>query len=201
VKDVLLLDSPLANIANIRRALEAGGARVELSSDPAAVAGATRLVLPGVGSFDAGMSWLAGNGLDAAIRAAVDAGAALLGVCLGHQLLFDSSEEGGGREGLGLLRGGVRRFRGSLPVPQIGWNRVAMAGGSSLFEGVEDGTPFYFVHSYAAEAEAEDTVGTSEYEGSYVAAVARGRVYGVQFHPEKSSAAGLQVLRNFVEAA
>ncbi|MGK2856384.1 MAG: imidazole glycerol phosphate synthase subunit HisH [Thermoanaerobaculia bacterium] len=201
MKNVLLIDSPLANIANIRRALEAGGASVELSSDPAAVAGADRLVLPGVGSFGAAMSWLAGNGLDAAIRSAVDAGSALLGVCLGHQLLFDSSEEGGGREGLGLLRGRVRRFRGSLPVPQIGWNCVAMAEGSPLFAGVEDGTPFYFVHSYAAEAEPEDTVGTSEYEGSYVSAVARGRVYGVQFHPEKSSAAGLKVLRNFVETA
>lgn len=200
MKNVLLIDSPLANIANIRRALDAGGASVELSSDPAAVAGAGRLVLPGVGRFDAAMSWLADNGLDAAIRSAVDAGAALLGICVGHQLLFDSSEEGGGR-GLGLLRGRVRRFRGSLPVPQVGWNRVAMAGSSPLFSGVEDGTPFYFVHSYAAEAEPEDTVGTSEYEGSYVAAVARGRVYGVQFHPEKSSAAGLKVLRNFVEAA
>jgi imidazole glycerol-phosphate synthase subunit HisH len=201
VKSVLLIDSPLANIANIRRALEAAGGSVELSSDPMAVASASRLVLPGVGSFDAAMSWLDGRGLDEAIRCAVDAGATLLGVCLGHQLLFDSSEEGGGREGLGLLRGRVRRFRGSLPIPQIGWNRVAMAESSSLFDGVEDGTPFYFVHSYAAEAEPEDTVGTSEYEGSYVAAVARGRVYGVQFHPEKSSAAGLKVLRNFVEAA
>ena len=200
MKNVLLIDSPLANIANIRRALEAGGASVELSSDPAGVAGAERLVLPGVGRFDAAMSWLAGSGLDAAIRSAVEAGTALLGICVGHQLLFDSSEEGDVR-GLGLLRGRVRRFRGSLPVPQIGWNRVAMTGGSPLFEGVEDGTPFYFVHSYAAEAEPEDTVGTSEYEGTYVSAVGRGRVYGVQFHPEKSSAAGLKVLRNFVEAA
>lgn len=199
--DVLLIDSPLANIANIRRALEAAGAAVTLSGEPDAIARAERLVLPGVGSFDAAMTWLTANGLDAAIRAAVDGGASLLGVCLGHQLLFDSSEEGDGSLGLGLIRGRVRRFRGSLPVPQIGWNRVAIES-SLLFTGIADGTPFYFVHSYAAEAdEPGDTVGTAEYEGAYVAAVARGRVYGVQFHPEKSSSAGLEVLRNFVEAA
>lgn len=201
MSDLTLIDSPFANMANIRRALEAAGASVTLSHDPGTVARGRRLVLPGVGSFGAAAKWLAERGLDRSIRAAVESGASLLGICLGHQLLFDSSEEGAGAAGLGLIPGKVTRFAGGLPVPQIGWNRVASAEGK-LFAGIESATPFYFVHSYAAEAaDPGDVIGTAEYGGAYVAAAARGRVFGVQFHPEKSSAAGLRVLRNFVEAS
>jgi imidazole glycerol-phosphate synthase subunit HisH len=195
----LLIDSPVANIANIRRALAAASADVTLSADPERIANAPRLVLPGVGSFAAAMRWLDGTGVADAVRSAVSRGALLLGVCVGHQVLFDDSEEDGQRRGLGILRGSVRRFSGALPVPQIGWNRVSpTVGPSSLFAGIPSQTPFYFVNSYRV-GESDDAIAYAAYDGPFTAAVARDRVFGVQFHPEKSSAAGLRLLRNFVE--
>jgi glutamine amidotransferase len=152
-------------------------------------------VLPGVGSFAAAMSWLTSTRIDAAIRAAVANRAFLLGICVGHQLLFDRSSELTDTRGLGLLAGNVDRFEGTLPVPQIGWNRVTARG--PLFEGVEDES-FYFVNSYAVR-NAGDEIARADYNGPFTAAVQRERVFGVQFHPEKSSAAGLRVLRNFVQ--
>ena len=194
---IVLIDSPVANVANIRRALEGAGASVTLSADPAEVADAAKLVLPGVGSFAAAMEWLAASGIGDATRAAVAGGAWLLGICVGHQVLFEDSDEDGRRRGLGLLAGRVRRFTGLMPVPQIGWNRVRGLG-HPLFAGVAEGTPFYFVNSYrVADAAAE--IASSEYGGRFTAAAARGRVAGVQFHPEKSSSAGRRLLRNFVE--
>ena len=189
-----LIDSPVANVANIARALRTAGAELEITSDPIAIANAQKLVLPGVGSFIAAMQWLRENGIDDAIRDAVKRGASLLGVCVGHQLLFDVSYEMGSTPGLGLMTGEMHKFGGILPVPQIGWNRVAAKG--PLFEGVEDGV-FYFVNSYAA-TDAPDEIARADYGGSFTAAVQRERVFGVQFHPEKSSAAGLRVLRNFI---
>jgi imidazole glycerol-phosphate synthase subunit HisH len=193
-----LIDSPVANVANIARALRTVGAELHVTRDPDAIASAEKLVLPGVGSFIAAMRWLEENRIDVAIRAAVANGASLLGVCVGHQLLFDVSHEMGTTAGLGLVRGEVRKFEGSLPVPQIGWNRVqtAQPGGGALFEGVENGV-FYFVNSYAASKVPEE-IARADYGGPFTAAVQRDRVFGVQFHPEKSSAAGLRVLRNFV---
>jgi glutamine amidotransferase len=189
-----LIDSPVANVANIARALRVAGADLDVTSDPIAIANASKLVLPGVGSFVAAMRWLVDNGIDQSIRDAVKRGASLLGVCVGHQLLFDVSHEMGTTPGLGLVRGDVRKYERVLPVPQIGWNRIAANG--PLFEGVEDGV-FYFVNSYAA-IDAPDEIARADYGGSFTAAVQRERVFGVQFHPEKSSAAGLRVLRNFI---
>jgi glutamine amidotransferase len=189
-----LIDSPVANVANIARALRTSGADLEITSDPMAIANAQKLVLPGVGSFIAAMQWLTTNGIDNAIRDAVERGASLLGVCVGHQLLFDVSHEMGTTPGLGLVTGRVQKFDGILPVPQIGWNRII--GRGPLFDGVEDGV-FYFVNSYAA-MNAPDEIARADYGGSFTAAVQRDRIFGVQFHPEKSSAAGLRVLRNFV---
>lgn len=200
---MILIDSPFANIANIARALRAVDADVEVTHDAASIARSSQIVLPGVGSFAAAMAWLRDTRIDIALHDAVANGAFLLGICVGHQLLFSSSEENchsGARHqcdktgGLGLVRGDVRKFEGPLPVPQIGWNRVRARG--PLFEGVED-EAFYFVNSYAAR-EVEDEVASAEYNGAFTAAVQRGRVFGVQFHPEKSSSAGLRVLRNFV---
>jgi glutamine amidotransferase len=193
-----LIDSPVANVANIARALRTVGAELQVTRDPDAIASAEKLVLPGVGSFIAAMRWLEENRIDSAIRAAVANGASLLGVCVGHQLLFDVSHEMGTTAGLGLVRGEVHKFEGTLPVPQIGWNRVQCAeeGGSELFEGVENGV-FYFVNSYAA-SNAPDEIARADYGRPFTAAVQRDRIFGVQFHPEKSSAAGLRVLRNFV---
>jgi len=192
---VTLIDSPVANTANIARALRASGAELEIAGDAATIASAKKLVLPGVGSFVAAMQWLREHAIDAAIYRAVASGASLLGICVGHQLLFDSSNELTATRGLGLVRGAIERFEGVLPIPQIGWNRVTTA--SVLFDGVASGTPFYFVNSYAARA-VEDEIASADYNGRFTAAVQRDRVFGVQFHPEKSSDAGLRVLRNFI---
>jgi glutamine amidotransferase len=192
--NVTLIDSPVANVANIARALRACGAELEVTREPEAIARAQKLVLPGVGSFAAAMNWLTAQDIDSALRQAVDGDAALLGICVGHQLLFDVSHEMGTTRGLGLIRGEVRQFDGALPVPQIGWNRVTARG--PLFEGVEDDV-FYFVNSYAAMG-ADDEVARADYGVPFTAAVQRERVFGVQFHPEKSSQAGLRVLRNFI---
>ena len=217
---VTLIDSPFANVANIARALRACDAEVRLTRDPAAVARATKLVLPGVGAFAAAMAWLRESRVDGAIREAVANAASLLGICVGHQLLFEESHEQGVTPGLGFIRGEVRRFEGSLAVPQIGWNRVwsaaalpplwqhaerasgasesgGRATGLQLFDGIPDGTAFYFVNSYAVR-NTPNAIATANYDGPFTAAVQQDRVFGVQFHPEKSSAAGLRVLRNFI---
>ena len=192
---ITLIDSPYSNAANIARALREVGSSIHVTRDPVAIALASRLVLPGVGSFAAAMGWLEATGIAGAIGGAVGGGASLLGICVGHQLLFERSDEMGATHGLGLLRGEVRRFDGPLPVPQIGWNRVA--GSGPLFEGIASGTAFYFVNSYAVR-NASAEIASADYNGSFTAAVQQGRVFGVQFHPEKSSTAGLRVLRNFV---
>ena len=190
---MILVDSPVANMANIARALREVGASPEITRDPAAISRAQKLVLPGVGSFGAAMQWLRETRIDDAIREAAANGAFVLGICVGHQVLFDLSVEYGITRGLGLVRGTIERFTGPMPVPQIGWNRVRAQG--PLFDGVEDES-FYFVNSYAARG-ADDETASADYNGRFTAAVQRERVFGVQFHPEKSSAAGLRVLRNF----
>ncbi len=192
--EVTLIDSPVANVANIARALRSTGAELRLTKDAGEIARAAKIVLPGVGSFRAAMSWVSANRIDSALRAAVARGATLLGICVGHQLLFESSDEMGITAGLGLVKGEVRKLESTLPVPQIGWNRVAFRQ-TPLFDGT---APFYFVNSYAATGAAAE-VAAATYGTPFTAAVQSGRVFGVQFHPEKSSTAGLQVLRNFVE--
>ena len=214
--NVTLIDSPVANVANIARGLREVGAELSVTRDAAAIADARKIVLPGVGSFAAAMRWLIDRGIDVALRHAVQSGAALLGVCVGHQLLFELSHEMGVTRGLGFIDGDVRKFDGPLPVPQIGWNRVTYSSGGQarspvrtdatgegasppldLFEGIADGTSFYFVNSYAASNSTSE-IARADYGGAFTAAVQRERIVGVQFHPEKSSTAGLRVLRNFV---
>lgn len=195
--EVTLIDSPFANIANIARALRASGADLRVTADSAAIREARKLVLPGVGSFAAAMQWLHDGGVDDAIHDAVSNDATLLGICVGHQLLFDVSYEMGRTSGLALLRGEVRPFDRLLPVPQIGWNRVECAA-NPLFANLTSGTPFYFVNSYAV-TNAQAEIARADYGTPFTAAVQSGRIFGVQFHPEKSSTAGLRLLRNFVE--
>ena len=193
---MILIDSPYANIANIARALRACGAELEVTASADVIASAQKIVLPGVGSFAAAMQWLRERAIDEAVRSAVANGASLLGICVGHQLLFDVSHEMGTTRGLGLVAGQVCQLDGPLPVPQIGWNRVHFAA-TPLFANIESGTPFYFVNSYVV-SNATNEVARAEYGIPLTAAVQKGRVFGVQFHPEKSSTAGLQLLRNFV---
>jgi len=194
-----LIDSPFANLDSIARGLRAVGAELSVSRDPSAIARSRKIVLPGVGSFATAMRWLLGSGVADAIRDAVDRDASLLGICLGHQLLFDESEEMGQSKGLGLIGGRVRRFPATVRIPKIGWNRVDSTS-DPLFDGINGGSSFYFVHSYRVEGvAAELEIATAEYGGRYNVAARRGRVCGVQFHPEKSSRAGLRLLRNFVK--
>lgn len=196
----VLIDSPFANIRNVGNALVACGSRIVLTRDADVIASSTRVVLPGVGSFAAAMQWLDSSGVSGALLQAVQRGTWVLGVCVGHQLLFESSDEGGRSRGLGLLQGRVERLPELLPVPQVGWNRVYPLPGEAMFRGIAEGESFYFVNSYCVR-HAEGEIGWSQYGERFSAAVRRGRVFGVQFHPERSSAAGLQLLRNFLEVS
>ncbi len=197
---VAVIDYGVGNLRSVEKAFRAGGVEAVVSADEGVLREAERLVLPGVGAFRACMEALAARGFEALVRERVEAGTPLLGVCVGMQMLFEESEEFGTARGLGLLRGRVRRFPGGLRVPQVGWNQVGWKGENPLSEGISDKTFFYFVHSFFCEAADPWTVvGETEYGLTYASVVARGNVCGVQFHPEKSQAAGLRLLRNFAE--
>jgi imidazole glycerol-phosphate synthase subunit HisH len=197
---VAIIDYGVGNLRSVEKAFHAGGVDAQVSSDEEVLRAADRLVLPGVGAFRACMEALTARGFDRLVRERVAEGTPLLGVCVGMQMLFEESEEFGVTRGLGFLRGRVRRFPEALRVPQVGWNQVEWSGGHALSEGISDGTFFYFVHSFFCEAgETEAVVGRTEYGISYASVVARANVCGVQFHPEKSQAAGLRLLRNFAE--
>jgi glutamine amidotransferase len=202
VSRVVIIDYGVGNLRSVEKAFAAAGASAIVSDDERVLGEAEALVLPGVGAFGACMNELKSRGFDALVRERVKAGVPLLGVCVGMQMLFEESEEFGRSEGLGLLKGRVRRFDKSLRVPHVGWNQVKTKRDHPLFGGVEDESFFYFVHSYYCEAEdAEDAIGETEYGVAYASVVARGRVCGVQFHPEKSQAAGLHLLRNFARSS
>jgi len=200
---IAIVNYGMGNLRSAQMALEHVGADVELTSDLDRIAAADALVLPGVGAFPKAMRAIRELGLDGAIRERHDAGVPILGICLGMQLLFESSTEMGGDSGLGLLEGRVEPLRtGGLKVPQIGWNEVAWSGHSPLSDGLPARTPMYHVHSFAPHpADAAVVAGTARYGEEFVTAVSRGRLFGVQFHPEKSSTHGLALLRNFAHAA
>lgn len=192
-----LIDSPFSNLDSIARGLRHVGAQLEVTSDPSAIASARRIVLPGVGSFGTAIKWLESSGVADALREAVASGASLLGVCLGHQLLFDESDEMGRWRGLGFCSGRVEKFGDGVRVPKIGWNRVELSD-DPLFEGIPRDASFYFVHSYrAVGVDGAQQIATAEYGGAFNVAVRNGLVAGVQFHPEKSSVAGLRLLSNY----
>jgi glutamine amidotransferase len=198
---VAIIDYGVGNLRSVEKAFRAAGTAAVVTGDGRVLREADALVLPGVGAFGACMSALRGCGFDALARERASEGIPLLGVCVGMQMLFEESEEFGRTEGLGLLKGRVRRFDGDLRVPHVGWNQVEMKRPHPLVAGVENEAFFYFVHSYYCEVkDAEDVVGETEYGLAYASVVARGAVCGVQFHPEKSQAAGLRLLRNFAES-
>jgi glutamine amidotransferase len=196
---IAILDYGMGNLRSVEKALERVGADPLRTSDRTAAADAAGLILPGVGAFPRAMARLGELGLDELVRDRAAAGVPVLGICLGLQLLFDSSSEGDGADGLGLLPGPVEPLpAGDLKVPHIGWSPVRWERDSALTGGLQDETPYYFVHSFTPlPAEKEDVLGTAEYGARFTCAVARENVYGVQFHPEKSSAAGLRLLENF----
>ncbi len=191
---ITVVDYGMGNLRNVRRALEEIGVEVTVTADSAVVRDASTVILPGVGAFGEAVKRIDGLGLRQPILDHVSRGKPLLGICLGMQLLFESSEESPGARGLGILPGRVCRFREKLPVPHIGWNDVIPTRRSVLFP--DGGGVFYFVHSYYA-AESDASIATTEYGIRFASAVQEQNVFGVQFHPEKSQAAGLGLLRSF----
>jgi len=195
---ICILDYGMGNLRSVEKALEHVGARVTIASDAATIRAADGLILPGVGAFPRAMEGVRARGLDELIAAQREAGVPILGICLGLQLLFDSTTELGGAEGLGLLPGEVDELDApGLKVPHIGWSPVRWERESRLIEGIDSETPFYLVHSFAPQPEAGDLLGTAAYGARFAVAAERDNVFGVQFHPEKSSAAGLRLLANF----
>jgi glutamine amidotransferase len=206
--DVAIIDYGMGNLLSVSKAFEhvAPHSDIVVTSDPAVIAAAARVVFPGVGAMPDCMSELDRRGLTEVVKQAA-ASKPFLGICLGMQALFAHSEEGD-CAGLGLLPGNVRLFPAEamkdaagnkLKVPHIGWNRVHQAMPHPLWAGIEDGARFYFVHSYYADPAAQGVVaGTTRYPFAFACAVASGKLFAVQFHPEKSQAAGLALLANFV---
>ncbi|MDQ7842194.1 MAG: imidazole glycerol phosphate synthase subunit HisH [Armatimonadota bacterium] len=196
-----VIDYEAGNLQSISRALRAAGAEAVLIDRPPAKGEYTALVLPGVGAYAAAMRWLVATGLAEWIRTQVELGTPLVGVCLGMQLLYEGSEEGGEVRGFGLLPGSVRRLPGNVKVPHMGWNQLFIRRASPLVDGVAAGTHVYFVHSYAAiPGDAADVVAVTSYGMEVPAIVQRGRLIGLQFHPEKSGAAGERLLRNVLRS-
>ena len=196
---IAVIDYGMGNLRSVEKGLERAGANAVVTRDHGRAREADGLVLPGVGAFPKAMQNLAELGLDALIRERVETGTPLLGICLGMQLLFEASVENDGSAGLGLLEGRVERLPAAgLKIPLIGWVAVQWHRPSALTEGLPDDCPFYFVHSFApSNVGVENRLGSAEYGAQFTCAVVREPIYGVQFHPEKSSLHGLRLLENF----
>jgi imidazole glycerol-phosphate synthase subunit HisH len=201
MKRIALVDYGIGNLRSVEKALQAAGGEVVLTEDPSEIMKADKVVLPGVGAFGDGIAGLHQRGLVELMVQLERRGTPLLGICLGMQLLFQASDEMGEHAGLGLLPGRVKRFSTpGLKIPHTGWNQLAITD-SPLFAGLQVNSYAYFNHSYYCVPEQHSAVlATTEYGLKYASVVGRGSVYGVQFHPEKSQAVGLQILRNFVES-
>jgi imidazole glycerol-phosphate synthase subunit HisH len=197
MKAVAVIDYRAGNLTSVLKGLRAVGASPAVTDDPASVADADAIVIPGVGHF--GATTAIGPGMRRTLAAAAEAGTPILGICLGLQFLFDGSTEAPGVPGLGLLPGECSLLPGTngVKVPHVGWNSLTIRRDSALLGGLEDGAQVYFTHSYAAPVTGA-TIATTEHGSTFAAAVERGCVFGVQFHPEKSSDAGLRILRAFV---
>ena len=196
--DVAILDYGSGNLHSVARAVARVGGEPLVTGDPEAVASADALVIPGVGHFGQCVRAIRDRGLDAAIRDFAGSGRHVVGVCVGMQILFEMSDEDG-EPGLGMLPGGARRLPGSVKVPHMGWNTVSWRTPHAFVAGIPDDTRFYFVHSYAPDP-SDDTIGVTEHGRTFAAAVAHENVFATQFHPEKSSEAGLQIYENIVKA-
>jgi glutamine amidotransferase len=202
MNDVILIDAGTGNLRSVQKALETVGAHVERTDDPQKVVSGKRVVLPGVGAFGDFMSGLRSRGLEDAVKELAGRGIPLLGICVGMQALFDVGEEMGEHAGLGLLHGKVVRFAESLAVkvPHTGWNQIEFEKETPLLKGIKPGAYVYFNHSYYCQAwTSSHIIAMTDYGFKYVCAVQHENIFGVQFHPEKSQAVGLQILKNFLE--
>ena len=199
MRTLAILDYGMGNLRSVEKAFEHVGARAVITSDHDVIRAADGVVLPGVGAFPKAMAAVRSLGLDGLLRERRDAGAPVLGLCLGMQLLFQSTTELGGAEGIGLLEGHVEAIDSpGLKVPHIGWNRVSWRRESPLTQGLPNPCAFYHVHSFGVRpARPEDVLGVAAYGSEFASVVARDRVYGTQFHPEKSGPDGLKLLGSF----
>jgi imidazole glycerol-phosphate synthase subunit HisH len=199
---IAILDYGMGNLRSVAKALEHVGGEPVLTRDHARIREARAIVLPGVGAMPKAMDKVRSLGLDELLRERAEAGVPVLGLCMGMQLLFEGTEEHGGAEGIGLLKGRVERLEANgLKVPQIGWNPVKWRRRSALIEGLPDPCAFYHANSFAPRPAAEeDVLGVADYGGEFVSVVERPPVYGLQSHPEKSGPDGLRLLRNFLAA-
>ena len=198
---IAILDYGMGNLRSVEKALERVGAEAQITADQDVVRAGDGVILPGVGAFPAAMLRVRELGLDVLVSERLAAGVPVLGICLGLQLLFERSTELGGADGLALVPGEVTGLEApGLKLPHIGWEPARWERPSELTEGLATGTPFYFVHSFGVRPREQSSVlGTAEWGERFACAVARPPLYGVQFHPEKSSAAGLRLLANFAE--
>ncbi len=199
---IAVIDYEMGNLGSVSKALEYLGGDIAVTQKGSDLEKADKIVLPGVGAFKDAMAALSGLGLIKPLKRELARKKAYLGICLGYELLFDKSEEGGGSEGLGVLKGDVVKFTASgLKVPQIGWNQVSPVDDDCpLFDGIDRDSFFYFVHSYYVRpADAGVIAATTDYGGKFASMVRSGNMYAVQFHPEKSQAVGLKFLKNFME--
>jgi glutamine amidotransferase len=199
---IAIIDYEMGNLRSVQKALERVGHAAVITGDPAVLADAEKVVLPGVGAFRDAIAALRQRKLVEPIRAAINAGKPFLGICLGLQLLFDRSYEDGDYEGLGIVPGEVVRFKVPVEykVPHMGWNQVRFRARPPIFAGIDDGEHFYFVHSYYVVAKDSSVIATeTEYPAAFCSSIWRDNLFAVQFHPEKSQAAGLRVLKNFAE--
>jgi glutamine amidotransferase len=196
---IAVLDYGIGNLRSAEKALVHLGAPARLVDDPGEVGDAAGVVLPGVGAFGSCAAALAASGLEAVARQAIERGVPFLGICVGFQLLYERSDESPGARGLGVLPGAIRRLPGGVKHPQMQWNRLDRRPGASsgMLAGMGEAPWVYFVHSFAP-AIGPETIATCDYGGTVAAAVERDNVWGTQFHPEKSSKAGLALLGNFV---
>jgi glutamine amidotransferase len=195
---IAIVDYGIGNLGSVTKGFRHAGAETVLTGDPEQLRQAEALVLPGDGAFGATMEEIQKRGLVPVLREAAGKGTPLLGICIGMQVLFEESEEHGRHQGLGLLPGRVRRFAGTLPVPHMGWNRLKRRRPHPLLDGFADGSHVYFVHSYFCDAPADVVIATSDYGHDFAAIAGRDNVLGVQFHPEKSQAVGLAMVKSFV---
>ena len=203
---IAVVDYGMGNLRSVAKGLERVGSQAQITDDPATVRRATGIVLPGQGAFGTAMRRLEAAGLVDVIRERIDAGTPFLGVCLGLQVLFESSEEAPGVDGFGILRGTVVRFDGAaqpgMKIPHMGWNQLEVTSTASLLRDVKDGDYVYFVHSYyAVPQDAQDIAARTDYGVRFASAVHRRNVFATQFRPEKSQAIGLGILSAFGEMA
>ena len=199
---IAVVDYGIGNLRSAEKALQHLGAKAKLTSSPSDIAGADAVVLPGVGNFGACMHALRGSGLEAVTLDAAHDHRPFLGICVGMQMLFDGSDESPGVRGLGVVPGRITLLPRTERLPQMGWNTLTVRAGSKLMAGLPDPAWCYFVHSYAPEPGDDGVVAAwCEYGREFAAAVERGPLWATQFHPEKSSAVGLALLANFVDAA